>query len=258
MPSSPCELLCGLAPQMASHFSTPPPPYQALASPPIPSPHSVLSPQSSVLCCCVSMEMPLCLFPGLPLVRTALATFFLGGGTVSLQPEAPHPHPALPTTTLCPCFLSGGSGSRAQPQARQSPWDRFLSRHLGCLSGHFHHSAGEPGTKGPLMEPHTGGGRARGAGRAARSQRTVATGMLAAAADTTRNQVAAPTCASLFLTQWPSVEGPAWRCCSGLLGQACGFGACYAWGHGLAYGSLCASDPRAQHRQLCGLPDPNA
>lgn len=58
MSSSPCELFCSLAPQRAGHLLFPHP-HQALATLLIPCPHLVL-------CCCVSMETPLCLLPGLP------------------------------------------------------------------------------------------------------------------------------------------------------------------------------------------------
>lgn len=106
MPSSPCELVCGLAHQMAG-----PSCLQPLAPPPVPSPHEALWP-----CTAVSMEMPLYLLPGLPLVRTALATFSpgVGGGTVSLWLGGPLPS----TGSLCSRPLPGELGSRAQPQAR--------------------------------------------------------------------------------------------------------------------------------------------
>lgn len=111
MPSSPCELFCGLASRW--QVTSCPCPYQALATP-IPSPYLVLR-------CCVSMETPLCLLPGLPLVRTNLSHLLSGGGTASLQPEAPHL--AQPIHLSCPqappVHVSSQEEQTAEPSLRQ-------------------------------------------------------------------------------------------------------------------------------------------
>ncbi|XP_036924647.1 TOM1-like protein 2 isoform X6 [Sturnira hondurensis] len=106
-PSSPCELVCGVAPQMAG-----PSCLQPLAPPPVPSPHKALWP-----CAAVSVEMPLYLLAGLPLVRIALATFSPGGrwwDSIAVTGGGPFP----PRGSLCSWSLPGESGSRVQPQAR--------------------------------------------------------------------------------------------------------------------------------------------
>ncbi|XP_057570575.1 TOM1-like protein 2 isoform X4 [Hippopotamus amphibius kiboko] len=115
-PSLPCELSCGWAPprQVPSHS---PCPHQALAVPPMPSPHLVL-------CCCVSMETPLCLLPGLPLVRTSFSHPPVGRwDRVTQRP------PSLPTSSLwlfSPRKSSSGhlpteKGLRPQPLPQRAP-----------------------------------------------------------------------------------------------------------------------------------------
>lgn len=120
-PSSPCELVCGLAPQIAG-----PSCLQPLAPPPVPSPHEALWP-----CTAVSMEMRLYLLPGLPLVRTALATFSPGGRwwdsiTVAGGPPPTHRLPLLMVPPRRIRQQGPTSGKVTCPQRRGSDPGPFL------------------------------------------------------------------------------------------------------------------------------------
>lgn len=86
------------------------------------------------------METPLCLLPGLPLVRTSFSHLLLSGWWDSIEAargSLPLPPPLWPTGSLYPCVLPRRTGSGTQTQAGQSPWDHFLRRHLDCLSSGF-------------------------------------------------------------------------------------------------------------------------
>lgn len=106
MPSLPCELSCGWAPPPNGRSPLAPGPHQALATPPIPRPHLILR-------CCVSMETPLCLLPGLPLIGPSFSHLLFGRWDSVTAAAAPQP---LPSCSLC-LFPPGRAGD--WPSARQ-------------------------------------------------------------------------------------------------------------------------------------------
>lgn len=79
------------------------PPVHARHWPPLPSP--VLESSHSVLCCCVSMEMPPCLLPGVPLVRTSfshlLSEWWVSTTAARGSPPSPAPPALRPTLPTC-------------------------------------------------------------------------------------------------------------------------------------------------------------
>lgn len=90
-------------------------------------------------CIAVSMETPLCLLPGLPLVRPGFSHLLSGwwDSSTAARGASPPTPPLLPSDSLCPCFLPGRAGSRAQTQTRQSTWDCFPSRYLDSRFCHL-------------------------------------------------------------------------------------------------------------------------
>lgn len=113
-PSSPCELVCGSAPQKAGHLLFPRS-TQGTGHPPISSPHLVL-------CCCVSMETPLCLLPGLPLVRTSFS--HLLSGLWDSTAAARGPRPSCPQA---PCAQMSSLEEQAMgPFPEETPGLSFL------------------------------------------------------------------------------------------------------------------------------------
>lgn len=108
MPSLLCELFCDLAPQMAGHLSSP-------WSTPGTGHSSHLQPQS-VLRCCISMEMPLCLLPGLSLVWTSFSYLLSGWWDSVAAARSPSP-PRLSR----PQALSAHVSSQKEWAARPNP-----------------------------------------------------------------------------------------------------------------------------------------
>lgn len=85
-----------------------PGPHQALATSPIPRPYLVLR-------CCVSMETPLCLLPGLPLVGPSFSHLFFGRWDNVAAAADPQP---LPSCSLC-LFPPGKAGGWPSPRQGQ-------------------------------------------------------------------------------------------------------------------------------------------
>lgn len=88
---------------------------------------------SSQACTCVSMETPLCLFPGLSLIRTNFnCLHFSGGGTASLQlsPFAPNPpHAPSQGEEAARPALDGAGPSPSLPLVQPEP----LLFQKGCV-----------------------------------------------------------------------------------------------------------------------------
>uniref|UniRef100_A0A3Q1N3D0 Target of myb1 like 2 membrane trafficking protein n=1 Tax=Bos taurus TaxID=9913 RepID=A0A3Q1N3D0_BOVIN len=131
MPSLPCELSCGWAPPMAGHLS-PPVHTRLWPLPPSPAPTWSCAAVSPWKHHCVCSQASHSLGP-------ALATFCLGGGTMSLQ---------LQTLSLCPpapsaCFFQEELVTSPAP-GRASPLGLFPS----SSSGHL------PTEKGLRPQPH--------------------------------------------------------------------------------------------------------
>lgn len=131
---------------MTGHRSTLPMP--GTGHPSIPGPHSLLR-------CSVSMETPLCLLPGPPLVSTSFSHLLSGWGTVTAaRGPSPLPRPPLPSAPL-PVFPSRKNG---QPQARPSTRNYFLSRHWDYPSCHLPTETGvrsQPLPRVPLPSQQT-------------------------------------------------------------------------------------------------------
>lgn len=150
-PSSPCELVCGLAPRWQV-TCLPPSRHRPLLPSPAP-----LSPQS---CTAVSMEMPLCLLPGLPRVRTASLRRW---DSCSQRPltARPHSHHRFPSTS---CRRAGGRARLGPvvPLGLAPEQTRGLSL-LQLLSS----LSSEPGPR--RRTAHSAGLGSQGCGRAAQT-----------------------------------------------------------------------------------------
>lgn len=167
-----------------------------------PSPDPVLSPAPRV-----SMETPLCLLPGLPLVRTALATFSPGGGTV-----LPSQRPLTPTHPLPPHAPTAPVPSRRIRQQGPAsgvagPGDCFPEQTLGCLLQSPSSLSSQAWDQGPLVT-HTllAWGEGQGCWVGSTSQGTVATACRSVPAERTLHAPHAPTLQAALT----ALRGPLW------------------------------------------------